>query len=424
MDTKRITTLMATTALVAMFTLPSAAQDLGELKAQLEALTKKVEQLEKAAAKTPVVKKAEPAMALGTKDGKFEMNLRGRIYADTAWISDSDNTMDVKATEFRTARLGIEGKAGTNVKYKLEADFAGNEVTMKDAYFQYSSKMGAFKFGQFKTANSLDEQTSSRHISVLERASFTDAFGLARQIGVGYGLKGKNYTFNTGIFVGSSGTSGEDEGMTFAARGTYGNTFDNGSYMVGASVRFRDNGDAGDIRYRQRPHSHLSTHRFVETPKLSNKDTFYALEAAASAGSFWGASEYAWNTADMTVGDDYIFSGGYAEIGYFLTGEKRPLKLDKGAWDRPKVNSPVGEGGMGALALVARFDTIDLNDMDVLGGKQDTFIFGANWYLNRYSRVVVNYSHSKVTDEFYKMRNGADGENSINALAVRFQVDW
>ncbi len=424
MDTKRITTLMATTALVAMFTLPAAAQDLSELKAQLEALTQKVEQLEQAAAKAPVVTKAEPAMALATSDGKFEMNLRGRIYADTAWISDSDNTMDVKATEFRTARLGIEGKAGTNVKYKLEADFAGNEVTMKDAYFEYHSKMGAFKFGQFKTANSLDEQTSSRHISVLELASFTDAFDLARQLGIGYGLNSENYTFNTGIFVGSAGTDEENEGMTFAARGTYGNTFENGNYMLGASVRFRDNGDSGDFRYRQRPHSHLSTHRFIETPKLSEKDVFYALEAAVSSGSLWGASEWAWNTAKIDAGDNYTFSGGYAEIGYFLTGEKRPLKLDKGAWDRPKVNSPLGEGGMGALALVARFDTIDLNDMDVMGGKQDTFILGANWYMNRYSRIVVNYSHSKVTDEFYKMRNGADGENSIDALAVRFQVDW
>lgn len=424
MDTKRLTALMASSALVAMITLPSAAQDLNELKAQIEALTQKVERLKKTTEKLPVVNKAEPAMSLATSDGKYEMNLRGRIYADTAWISDSDNTMDVKATEFRTARLGIEGKAGTNVKYKLEADFAGNEVTMKDAYFQYSSKMGAFKFGQFKTANSLDEQTSSRHISVLERASFTDAFGLSRQIGFGYSTNGSNYTFNTGVFVGSAGTKVEDEGMAFAARGTYGNNFEGGNYMVGASVRLRDNADSGNFRYRQRPHSHLSAHRFIETPKLSEKDTFYALEAAVSTGSLWGASEWAWNTADVDGGDNYTFNGGYAEIGYFLTGEKRPLKLSKGAWDRPKVNSPLGEGGMGALALVARFDTIDLNDMDVMGGKQDTFIVGANWYLNRYSRVVVNYSHSKVADEFYKMRNGADGENSINALAVRFQIDW
>lgn len=424
MDTKRLTTLMATTAIAAMFTLPSTAQDLGELKAQIEALTKKVEALEKTTEKLPVVTKAEPAMALATSDGKYEMNLRGRIYADTAWISDSDNTMDVKATEFRTARLGIEGKAGKNVKYKLEADFAGNEVTLKDAYFQYQNKMGAFKVGQFKTATSLDEQTSSRHISVLERASFTDAFGLARQIGVGYSANRSNYTFNAGVYVGSAGTIAEGEGMTFAARGTYGNEFEGGNYLVGASVRVRDNGDAGNLRYRQRPHNHLSSHRFIETPKLSNKDTFYALEAAVSRGSLWGASEWAWNTAKIDGGDNYTFNGGYAEIGYFLTGEKRPLKLSKGAWDRPKVNSPLGEGGMGALALVARFDTIDLNDMDVMGGKQDTFIVGANWYLNRYSRIVINYSHSKVTDEFYKMRNGADGENSINALGVRFQVDW
>ena len=76
MDTKRLTTLMATTALDAMFTLPSAAQDLSELKAQIEALTKKVEELQKATDKTAIVKKSEPAPALATRDGKYEMNMR------------------------------------------------------------------------------------------------------------------------------------------------------------------------------------------------------------------------------------------------------------------------------------------------------------------------------------------------------------
>ena len=415
---------MVSAAVAAIITMPVAAQDLSELKAQLEALTKKVEELEKKAAQTVVVKKSEPAPSLGTSDGKFEMNMRGRIFADTAWISDSDNSMDVQASEFRAARLGIEGKAGKKVKYKFEADFAGNAVNLKDAYLEYTSSAGGVKFGQFKTPNSLDEQTSSRHISVLERASFTDAFSLSRQIGIGFGRGNENYTFNAGVFVGSAGTKLNDEGLTFAARTTYGNAFDGGNYLLGASLRLRDSGDGGNMRYRQRPHNHLSSLRFVETPKLSDKDTFYALEAAVSAGSLWGASEWAWNTAKIDGADNYTFTGGYAEVGYFLTGESRPLSLAKGAWDRPKVSSPLGEGGMGALAVVARIDKLDLNDMDVMGGKQDSYIVGLNWYLNRYTRIVVNYSHSKITEEFYKTRNGADGENSINSLGVRFQVDW
>lgn len=404
-----------------MLVSPVAAQDLTELKAQLAALAKKVEGLEKKAENAAVIKKAEPAPSIGTSDGKFEMNMRGRIFTDVARISDGDNTMDIKATEFRAARIGIEGKAWGNVKYKFEADLAGNSVTLKDAYMQYDG----FKAGQFKTPNSLDEQTSSRHISVMERASFTDAFGLARQIGLGYGIGGDNYTLNGGVFIGDAGQSEAHDSVAFAARGTYGGEFNGGKYLVGASVRFRDTNDGGNIRYRQRPHQHLSSLRFVETPKLSDKDTFIGLEAAVSAGPLWAASEYAWNTARMDIVDNYTFTGGYAEVGYFITGENRTLKLDKGAWDRPKVDSPIGgSGGYGAFAVVARFDTIDLNDRDVMGGKQNTYILGLNWYLNRHSRVLVNYSHAKITDEFNKMRNGVDGKNTVNALGARFQIDW
>ena len=136
MKTKYIASLLGATALSVMASLPTQAQDqeLAELKAQLLALTKKVEALEKKAAQAAVIKKAEPAPVISTSDGKYEMNIRGRIYTDVARVSDSDNTMDIKATEFRAARIGVEGKVSSNIKYRIEADFVGNDVSISDAF--------------------------------------------------------------------------------------------------------------------------------------------------------------------------------------------------------------------------------------------------------------------------------------------------
>ncbi|MBL4837416.1 MAG: hypothetical protein JKY34_07540, partial [Kordiimonadaceae bacterium] len=274
-----IKTLLAGTALVLLPAMPAAAQSLEDLQAQLASLIEKVEKLEVSqatkAAKTSVVKKAEPAFSLATQDGLFEFNLRGRLYADYINVSDKDNTQDISATEFRTARLGIEGTAWKSVKYKFEADFAGNEVTVKDAYMQFKTSFGNIAAGQFKTPNSLDEQTSSRHITFMERGSFTDAFSFARQMGIMWSDAGKNWTAKVGVFKGAMGDDGQGN-LTLAARTTYGNNFQGGKWIIGSSIRYRETD--GQMRYRQRPHVHISD-RFVNTGNIGNgKDLFFGLE--------------------------------------------------------------------------------------------------------------------------------------------------
>ena len=196
------------------------------MKLQLEAMQAQLKKSE-AAGGDDIQVKWEPAPVISSPDGKFEMNLRGRILVDSSWISDGDNTIDNKATEFRAARLGIEGKAWKTVKYKFESDFADNAVDVKDAYLEWKTGSGVkLTAGQFKTPNSLDEQTSSRHISVMERASFTDAFGLARRIGVSVGMGGDDWTVKIGAFRGSNGIDEENEGSEYAGRFTYSPKFD------------------------------------------------------------------------------------------------------------------------------------------------------------------------------------------------------
>jgi len=261
-------------------------------------------------------------------------------------------------------------------------------------------------------------------MTFMERASFTDAFGLARMIGVSYGNGGDNWSFKAGVFRGGNGTDVDDEGQTFAARGTYGQKTDNGAWLLGASFRHRDVGDGSGLRYRQRPHQHQSD-RFVATSRISDKDTMFALESAVQMGSFHAAAEWATLTADEggAGGRDAKFYGGYVEAGWFITGEKKPLDLKKGSWGRPKVKKPLHKGGMGAWQVAAKFDRIDLTSDGVYGGEQDTFIVGVNWYLNRHTRFMANYSHSSI-EKSLVAANGADRENGVDALGLRFQVDW
>src|SRR4029079_4469411 len=86
------------------------------------------------------------APELSSKDGKFQLKVRGRV--ETEYEKRNQDTAitsfpDISATELRRARLGVEGIAFYDVKYIFEADFANDTVAVKEAYLKYQGvKLG------------------------------------------------------------------------------------------------------------------------------------------------------------------------------------------------------------------------------------------------------------------------------------------
>jgi len=384
-----------------------------------------------------------PSPSVSSADGKFKAHVRGRIFVDYGHVKDSSTvgSQDRSASEFRTARLGIEGDAWKDVKYKFEVDFADNEVDIKDAYVQYKGfKPLKITVGQFKETASLEEQTSSRHISLMERASVTDAFSISRRLGVKLSASGDIWTFDAAALGGSDLSSNkDDEGYALTARAAVFPKIGNGGRVhLGASIRhrgFSNDIDGMSVRYRQRPHSHVSGVRYVNTGHLdgASSDTLFGIEAAGICGPFWVEGEWMWINTDIDSGytsfyngeSSLKFSGGYIGAGWFLTGESRGYK--GGKFYRPKVNNPVFEGGAGAWALTARYDYLDLVDASagIWGGEQKSFIVGVNWYLSRHTMVKLNYAHAKIEDAFDNASYvDTNGENKVNSFTARVQVDW
>ncbi|MBL4612166.1 MAG: hypothetical protein JKY91_00325 [Emcibacter sp.] len=435
MTRKPVLSLLAATALCSLaFTPAASAQTLQELKEQINALSMKVEQLEKKeASKSQDLKvKWKGAPELSSKDGKFKFKIRGRLYFDYGSVSVKDGVGTsipgdkINGTEVRTARLGVEGVVFKNVKYKFEADFADNKVDVKDAYMQYKFKPVSITVGQFKHMNSLEEQTSSRYITFMERACFTDAFKFSRRVGIAAGTGGKNWTVKAGYFFegfGSTNDSDNDSNL-FAARATFSpDVSESAKIHLGASFFSRnENGIEYTHGYSQRPHNHQSG-KYVKSEKFDiDKETFFGVELAGVMGPFAAQAEWGWmkNSLSATETDtskDPKYNGGYFELSYFVTGESRSYSGKKGSFGRVKVKNPVNEGGSGAIQIAARYDVIDLVHEN-FGEKQDTFLLGVNWHLNNYSRIMANYSHSNVKD------SAGIKNNKIDAIGARFQVDW
>jgi len=409
-------TLVSSIALGALLTPAGNAND-SETKTTLEPIVLAAKKDDQA---NPIVKWGA-APTFKSSDGRFTFKPRGRLYFDYGSVHDTNNSLNLSATETRTGRMGVEGQAWDNIKYKFEVDFAGSGSEVKDAYIQYVADGYKVSVGQHKTPNSLDEQTSSRYTTLMERGSFTDAFGLARRIGVSIGTGGDNWTATAGIFKGDNSTSAENEGMEFAARVTYGMKTGDTQFHFGASTRYRKAGfDQSAFRYRQRPHNHLSD-RFINTDRLGKEDTMFAFEFAAINGPLSLQSEYATLTSDMNVSgvNNPTFRGGYIDLSYFVSGGKRSYSASKGTFGRNKVTSDSG-----AMQITARYDLMDLSDAGVAGGAQKTAIVGVNYYLNPYMRIMANYSHAKITGATNVGANDLLGNNKVNAFGLRAQVDW
>jgi phosphate-selective porin OprO/OprP len=259
---------------------------------------------------------------------------------------------DINAVELRRARLGVEGVVYYDWKYKFEVEFAGDAVEIKDAYLAYANWWGAIDTSELRIGNqyvytSLEQITSSRFITFLERAAFTDPGFLPsvqadRQIGAAIVVGDEHWSFQTGAYGASVGpVSGDtdfeipgqedydDDPFALSVRGTVApiNREVNGVHQVvhlGASFRHRDAGtlnvcsprgdfeDDGDddgngsfcansdgdgvsalFQYRARGADLHLADAFVDTPQFAQEDNLWHLEAAFVWGPFSMQGEYA-----------------------------------------------------------------------------------------------------------------------------------
>ena len=110
-----------------------------------------------------------------TPDKDFTLKVGGRVMADGVWVSEDDgiksNVGDQQdGVEFRRTRLGVEGLMYGNVEYKMEFDFAGGDADFTDVYIAFPDfSLGRLKIGHFKEPYGLEELTSSKYITFIER---------------------------------------------------------------------------------------------------------------------------------------------------------------------------------------------------------------------------------------------------------------
>ena len=343
----------------------------------------------------------------------------GRFQSDWTFVSAGTATEAALGesleggTEVRRVRLGAKGEFAEGLKYKAEFEFAGGSAALADVYGQWTDgPLGQWKLGHFKEPFGLEELTSSRFITFLERSLVADAFAPSRNAGLMVSDASDSVTWAAGVFRKTDKTGkSTDQAWSATGRVVWRPWYeDDGASLLhfGAAVSFRN--PDGDASFAVRPENHFLPD-FVDGSTMVDDYVLLGLEAALQEGPFHASVEVVQADLNATAGGSPSTTGASAQAGWFVTGEHRGYKTSSGAWSRVHPKSNAFEGGVGAWELAARASTLDLGDL----GQPDLDTVGValNGYLTSHVRVMFDVLQADL-----------QGADSTTIVAFRFAFDF
>ncbi|HUY91406.1 MAG TPA: porin [Pirellulales bacterium] len=388
------------------------------------------------------------------------VSVSGFFQADTGFFNQDAASVATfghiqNGADFRRARLIMLGSAAENLNYLMEMDFAqAGHPTFRDVWAEVDDLpiLGTVRAGYFKAPFSLDELTSARQLTFLERSPVTNAFAPFRRMGVAAfnhneaatatwaGSVSRTLTDTYGGDIGSSGGFAGTGRLTVLpyydepSGGRYylhlgvsyeiaypGNNTFSFRTIPGVFIGSQQTGGATGNSGVTLPGPLNGVPFFVDTGKITTQDfSLYGAEAAGSWGSLNIQAEWMATTVNQIHNPAVFMQGAYIQGSYFLTGEHRPYIRPSGTIGsiKPIENFFIlgrGRGsGWGAWEVAQRVSWLDLDDKNIKGGRMIDYTAGLNWHLHAHVKLQFNYIMAWVN-------NPVHGHSETNMFATRLQ---
>jgi phosphate-selective porin OprO and OprP len=408
----------------------STGRDSLSLKARLDQLDQEVRILKRlrelaldsatnAPKDKPGVAAGKDGFSIKTADGKFALRFRALIQTDGRFfLSDSGNTA-VNSFFIRRARPTLEGVLWKYLEFRLQPDFGQGQTVLFDAYSEVKiAPVLALRVGKFKPPVGLERLQSASEIVFAERALPTnlvpnrdvglqlsgDLSGgvLAYQVGVFNGVpdlgNGDGDTYDAKDFAGrvflQPFRRGQLQGLGVGVAGSTG--IERGTAALPALPSYRTPGQQTFFRYRSDGTAPNTTVADGNRRRLVPQAYFYTgpLGLLGEYAISWQEVRRAATTADLK------HTAWQVTGSFFVTGEKASFKSAA-----PKHPVDPASHSFGALELAARYSELSLDDAAfpvhanpaASARRAKAWAVGANWYLVRGIKVVVDYEHTSFT---------------------------
>ncbi|SEO83929.1 OprO/OprP family phosphate-selective porin [Aquisalimonas asiatica] len=358
-------------------------------------------------------------------DGEHQFKVRGRLHND-AWVTrgTEDGEGDIAGTHNRRARLGIDGVAYDDFAYRLEGDFVGGSLAVRDMTLQYRG-FGPWEltFGNKYLDQSFDGRTGSNFSEFMERGIIiggTRPEAGSRPLGLTADVGGDNWHWSIAALGDAvDGSSDTSDDLSFVSRAHYAPIHsDDRVVHLGAWGYYEDLGETRDIELSSRIANPFNDVTRVESgvfPDVGSAAS-YGAEIAGVWGPLSATAEYMGKRFDSDEsGVSPTVDGYLVSLGYFVTGETRAYAGRRGTWTRVTPENPVTEGGPGAIQLVARAETANYDDNDIPGTDVDALTAGVNWHLVSHVRLMLNATYFDTA--------GSQDDSGYH-VGTRVQVDW
>ena len=390
-------------------------------------------------------------LSITSPDGRFSLSLRSLVQFDYGYFAQGKNPAAIdlnSGSNFRRAQFGLVGTAWRDWSYNFTYDFGGTGAEKSGyiyyAYLQYDG-LAPFhaRIGAMTPFAGIEDATGSGDLMFLERASAQDVTrniaGAPSREGVDLFAQGDTYLLS----VSYTGKKATDAAAFDAQQGLVGraswlavNESDvkwlldaDATYVFKLADSAANSAASNFFSFSNGAELAVDPTKTVNTGNIdASKVGEFGFESAAEFGPLYGQGGwFHYDIVRRTALPNPDFSGWYAQLSWSLTGEAHAYDPSTASFRALKPAHALGEGGLGAWEIAARFSNLDLDFRPlksaalggVPGGNQNVWTLGLNWYPTSGLRFMLDYYDIRAAHV-----NAPLTGLRADAIALRTQVSF
>ena len=356
-------------------------------------------------------------MVLSTHGGATKLRIHGYIQADDRMFWDNIHGKALDQFLVRRIRPLFEGTLFNALDFRFMPDFGQNNPQIQEAYVELKSMPFAkLRVGKFKEPIGLEVLRSDRELTFAERSLASDLAPL-RYVGVQLGgsILSNSISYEAGYFDGSEdGSNGNfqwTQSHELAVRGfflPFAKTGVKAAHQFGVGLAGSLGDQVGSIAGLKTV-GQTTFFKFTSTAMANGRHDRVSPQAYYYFGPVGLISEYVISTQEVLNNSARrrLRNQAWQAAGsVMLTGEKNGYG---GIRPRNSFDPSKGFRSLGAVELAARYSQLQIDpgafpifaNPATAGREGQEYGIGANWYLNRFVKLVIDYEQTS-----FKMATG------------------